>query len=102
MHYRIFDEMNEHYYPYAYNETDFERVKDCVSFMLKELYNNGDVDEDQRTESMSELNGSNEDSFPFHPSKTVCEVYSIERSESEFVLNDIPEHMMEYVGKSWR
>jgi hypothetical protein len=102
MYYRIFNEVDEHYYPYAYNETDFEKIKDCVEYMLTEMMNIGDVEEDDVNQSIEELNSSNENNFPFHPNKTVCEAYSIEKSDIEFILNDIPEHMLQYVGEPWR
>jgi len=47
MYYRIFNEVDEHYYPYAYNETDFEKIKDCVEYMLTEMMNIGDVEVEQ-------------------------------------------------------
>jgi SPX domain protein involved in polyphosphate accumulation len=102
MYYRIFNEVDEHYYPYAYNETDFDQIKDCVKYMLHEMMNNGDIDEDQEADSLTQLNDATENSFPFHPEKTISEVYSIEESEKEFSLNDIPKHMLEYVGQNWR
>jgi hypothetical protein len=102
MYYRILNEVDEHYYRYAYNETDFEKIKDCVDYMLNEMMNIGDVEQDDMKKSIEQLNNSNENNFPFHPKKTIGEVYSIEKSDKEFVLNDIPEHMLEYVGKDWR
>ena len=102
MYYRIFNEVDEHYYPYAYNETDFEKIKDCVEYMLTEMMYNCDIEEDDLNQSIEELNISNENNFPFHPNNTVCEAYSIEKSDNEFILNDIPEHMLQYVGEPWR
>jgi hypothetical protein len=102
MYYRIFNDVDEHYFPYAYNETNFEKIKDCVKYMLNEMMNNGDIEEDAMNKSIEQLESTNENNFPLHPKKTVCEVYSIEKSDKEFVLSDIPEHMLEYVGKNWR
>jgi hypothetical protein len=102
MYYRIFNEVDEHYYPYAYNETDFQKIKDCVNYMLKEMMNNGDIEEEDMSKSIEQLQSLNENNFPFHPKKTVCEAYSIEKSTKEFILNDIPEHMLKYIGENWR
>jgi len=102
MYYRIFNEVDEHYYPYAYNESDFDQIKDCVRYMLNEMMNNGDIDDEQMSDSLKELDSCVETNFPFHPKKTVREVYSVEKDLKEFKLNDIPKHMLEYVGQDWR
>ena len=102
MYYRIFNEVDEHYYPYAYNETDFDSVKDCVAYMLGEMAGNGDIEEDVFTSSIEQLSRSAENDFPFHPQQTANEIYSLEKSSEAFSLNDLPSHMLDYVGKPWR